>query len=180
MSSFIIELCRKWKCEKERENVLVSRCSKGTGKIQFVPSIVTLTSSFPFPHSSAIILVFLILSLHFPILIFVLLHKPSFCSSRFTGPIAAHWNMSTRWLKGCTATMCSSNPNQSEINPKASRASGFIFLKRLGRASKENRDLSVLCHPELQILILLPCCILRAAGKSWESGPLSSHIQICL
>lgn len=98
-SSFIFELCRKWKWEKERENVLASRCCKGTGNIQFVLSVMSLTSSFPFPHYSISIFVFLVLSLHFPILVFVLLQNPTFFERMFPGPHSSgiHWNTSSRW-----------------------------------------------------------------------------------
>lgn len=45
-SGFIFELCRKWKWEKERENVLASRCCKGTRNIEFVPPVMS------WPHIS--------------------------------------------------------------------------------------------------------------------------------
>lgn len=65
--------------------MLASRCCKGTGNIQFVLSVVSLTSSFPFPHYSISIFVFLVLLLHFPILVFVLLWNLSFFERMFPG-----------------------------------------------------------------------------------------------
>lgn len=57
---------------------------------------MSLTSSFPFPSSPIIIFVFSVLSLHFPLLIFLLLHNPTSFSGRYLGC----WNISSRCLKG--------------------------------------------------------------------------------
>lgn len=66
--------------------MLASRCCKGTGNIQFVLSVMSLTSSFPFPHYSISIFVFLVhLLLHFPILVFVVLWNATFFERMFPG-----------------------------------------------------------------------------------------------